>query len=263
MSFVTRIVLVCVLGFSVAASAAPRHKRRATPHRMHKSQQKATYQEPTDALTPDIKITPPRPTTPTEEAPARSGAAEPEPPPAPAPAPSRVTLGVSPGAASDDEAPPPAELLPSRSQARASSRHHDSALPRERRWGLFGGGLALFLVGYGADIGVTYGLGHQPATMSLIPIAGPLIQMGDSWAMVAPSNTGNPDVDGPANQRIASINQSIQIAAYAVLAVDFAMQVAGTAMAIAGAVGRRAHYEVGTPRKFAIAPAAHGLRVQF
>ncbi|MCA1663783.1 MAG: hypothetical protein LC659_05870, partial [Myxococcales bacterium] len=33
---------------------------------------------------------------------------------------------------------------------------------RERRWSLFGGGLALFLAGWALDIGLSYGLGHQP-----------------------------------------------------------------------------------------------------
>src|SRR5438105_3180486 len=61
---------------------------------------------------------------------------------------------------------------------------------RERRWGIFGGGVALFAAGYALDIGLSYGLGHDPAGTSLIPVIGPLVQMGDSWAMVKPSQTG-------------------------------------------------------------------------
>lgn len=122
---------------------------------------------------------------------------------------------------------------------------------------MFGGGLALFLVGYGIDIGASYGVGHQPAATSLIPIAGPLVQLGDSWAMIAPSNSGNPMVDGPANQRIDSANRAIQAAAYAVLAVDCAMQLTGVTLAIVGAVGR-------SPRSYAwIAPAPGGVAVRF
>lgn len=122
---------------------------------------------------------------------------------------------------------------------------------------MFGGGLALFLVGYGLDIGASYGLGHQPAATSLIPIAGPLVQLGDSWAMIAPSNSGNPMVDGPANQRIDAANRAIQTAAYAVLAVDCAIQLTGVTLAIVGAVGR-------SPRSYAmVAPAPGGVAVRF
>jgi hypothetical protein len=131
---------------------------------------------------------------------------------------------------------------------------------RERRWGLFGGGLAMFLVGYGLDIGISYGLGHNPAATSLIPIAGPLVQMGDSWAMVAPSNSGNPQIDGPANERIASVNHTIQTAAYAVLAVDFALQLAGATMVVVGVVGRTPAYE---SRRVAVVPTANGFAVRF
>src|SRR6266850_6302186 len=76
---------------------------------------------------------------------------------------------------------------------------------------------------YALDIGLSYGLGHDPAGTSLIPVIGPLVQMGDSWAMVKPSQTGDPMVDGPANQRIDEVNNTIQQAAYAVLAVDFVL----------------------------------------
>jgi hypothetical protein len=34
---------------------------------------------------------------------------------------------------------------------------------RERRWGLFGGGLALFAAGWAIDIGTSYGVGHLSA----------------------------------------------------------------------------------------------------
>jgi predicted membrane protein len=109
---------------------------------------------------------------------------------------------------------------------------------RERRWSLFGGGLALLLAGWALDVGVTYGVGHEPAATSLIPIFGPLVQMGQGWAMVPAAASGNAQVDAQAQPRIDAANHTIQTAAYAVLAVDFAMQLAGATMVVVGAVGR-------------------------
>jgi hypothetical protein len=154
----------------------------------------------------------------------------------------------------DRDAPPPA-MLPSAPEPRTAARPTD--LHRQRRWGLFGGGLVMFLVGYGADIGLTYGLNHQPATTSLIPFVGPILQTRESWAMVPPANTGNPQVDGPANQRIAAVNAQIQTAAYAALAVDCAIQLIGTSLTVAGVVGK-------APTKYAaIEPTGTGVRVRF
>jgi hypothetical protein len=146
-----------------------------------------------------------------------------------------------------EAAPPPAIVAPA--IADSPARHAD--LGRQRHWGLLGGGLALFVGGYALDVGLSYGLGHQPAATSLIPIAGPLVQMGESWAMVAPAASGNPAVDGPANERIASVNHTIQTAAYAVLGVDFVLQLAGATLTVVGAVGR-------APRRYAARP---GTRV--
>jgi hypothetical protein len=128
---------------------------------------------------------------------------------------------------------------------------------RERRWGLFAGGTALFLSGYSLDIGLTYGLGHQPSGTSLVPLVGPLIQMGDTWTVVSPSTSGNSQVDQVANQKIAEVNHAAQTAAYAVLAVDFAMQLAGVTMAIVGLVGKKPE------RDRRIVPTACGLKVTF
>jgi hypothetical protein len=109
---------------------------------------------------------------------------------------------------------------------------------RERRWGLFGGGLALFLVGYALDLGLTYGVGHSPAGEAFIPVVGPLVQMGDSWAMVPRAATGNAQADAQAQPQIDGANHTIQSVAYAVLAVDFALQLAGATMATVGIIGR-------------------------
>jgi hypothetical protein len=128
---------------------------------------------------------------------------------------------------------------------------------RQRRWGMFGGGLAMFLIGYGADIGLTYGLNHQPATNSLIPFVGPILQTRENWALVPQATTGNAQLAAPANQRIADANAQIQVGAIVALAVDCAVQLVGTSLVIAGAVGK-------APKKYAlIEPAGGGVRVRF
>ncbi len=81
---------------------------------------------------------------------------------------------------------------------------------RQPRWRLFGAGLALFLVGYLGDISITYGLGHEPASESAIPIAGPLMQLRDSYS--------------EDNKNLAT----------PFLVTGFAMQAAGALMAILG-----------------------------
>ena len=131
---------------------------------------------------------------------------------------------------------------------------------RERRWSLFGGGLALFLAGWAVDIGLTYGLGHQPATESLIPVVGPLVQMGNSWAMIAPSRSGNAQVDAMAQPRIDRANQTIQQVAYAVLALDFAMQLAGSTMLVVGVIGHDDHKA--DRLSFSFAPTGNGVRMR-
>ncbi len=78
------------------------------------------------------------------------------------------------------------------------------------RWRLFSSGLSLFLISYLMDISVTYGMDHHPADKSLIPIAGPIMQMSDSFSSEY-ANT-----------------------AKAWLGLDFVGQLAGLTMAILG-----------------------------
>ena len=134
---------------------------------------------------------------------------------------------------------------------------------RERKWGLFSGGLVLLLAGWAADIGLSYGLDHHPAATSFIPVVGPLVQMGDSWAMVPPAATGNAQIDAQAQPRIDQANHTIQQVAYAVLAVDFALQLAGSTMMVVGIVGHDEHRADRV--SVSIAPTANGarLRVRF
>jgi hypothetical protein len=131
---------------------------------------------------------------------------------------------------------------------------------RQRRWSLFGGGLALFLAGYALDIGVTYGVGHEPTAMSLIPVFGPLVQMGESWAMVPAMKSGNPQIDAQAQPRIDEANRTIQNVAYAVLALDFAMQLAGTTMLVVGVIGNDDHKADRVT--VSIAPLSNGMRLR-
>lgn len=131
---------------------------------------------------------------------------------------------------------------------------------RQRRWSLFGGGLALFLAGWALDVGATYGSGHEPAAMSLIPVFGPLVQMGESWAMVPPAKTGNPQIDAQAQPRIDDANHTIQQVAYAVLALDFAMQLAGTTMLVVGVIGNDEHKADRVT--VSIAPLSNGMRLR-
>ncbi|HWE31741.1 MAG TPA: hypothetical protein VHB97_27260 [Polyangia bacterium] len=131
---------------------------------------------------------------------------------------------------------------------------------RERRWSLFGGGLALLLAGWALDIGLSYGLGHDPAATSLIPVAGPLVQMNDSWAMIPPSRSGNAQVDAQAQPRIDDANHTIQQVAYAVLALDFAMQLAGSTMLVVGVIGNDDHKADRVSVSFA--PLCNGVRMR-
>jgi hypothetical protein len=54
---------------------------------------------------------------------------------------------------------------------------------RHPHWGLFGGGLALFLGSYFANVGVTYGLGHEPQWKSLVPVGGPAMALTDDFSV--------------------------------------------------------------------------------
>jgi hypothetical protein len=131
---------------------------------------------------------------------------------------------------------------------------------RERRWSLFGGGLALFLAGWALDIGLSYGLGHSNAAESLIPVVGPLVQMNDSWAMIPPMKSGNAQVDAQAQPRIDDANHTIQQVAYAVLALDFAMQLAGSTMLMFGIIGNDDHKA--DKVSISIAPLSNGMRLR-
>ncbi len=244
---------------SASAAAAPAHKPHARAH--HASHRRLTNASASaDAMT--------------LSSPSGSGSQLASSPsvaaslsmPAPSPPPPRANVRLALAETRQDDlgpAPPPAVVSAPAAAMTIAPVNSDGA-GRQRRWGLFGGGLALFLGGYALDIGISYGVGNSGAAKSLIPLVGPLTQLHDNWAMVAPANTGNADVDAQANSRIASANRAIQVAAYAVLSVDFALQLAGAAMTIVGIVGHappRHYAAVGKGVAWNVAPG--GVRLRF
>jgi hypothetical protein len=110
--------------------------------------------------------------------------------------------------------------------------------PAARRWGVFAAGTTLFAAGWAADVGVTYGMGHENPGWSLIPVIGPFIQLGDSYRLADPNaiKTGNPSIDQQSSAMVNAGNQAYQSLVYTGLVLDAALQIAGVATAIAGAL---------------------------
>jgi len=106
-----------------------------------------------------------------------------------------------------------------------------------RRWGVFAAGVTVWAAGYAADVGVSYGLHHANAARSLIPVVGPLVQLGDTYTIANAKSvqTGNPTIDQQSSAMIAQGNQAYQALVYTGLVVDAAVQIAGVVTAIAGA----------------------------
>jgi hypothetical protein len=127
-------------------------------------------------------------------------------------------------------APPPAAVPPAALAATPPKPTYHS----ERRWGLFSAGVSLFALGYAGDIALTYSIGHEPATTSLIPMVGPLVQLGQSWAIIQAPPGATPRTSA----MIAYANSVAQTTATAVLAVDAVLQLAGMAMALAGPLSK-------------------------
>ena len=137
------------------------------------------------------------------------------------------------------------------------------AAPRDeelgpRRFGLMAGGLVLFVAGYAADAGVTYGFHHEPAGTSLIPLIGPLIQCGEHYGYSGPMvQTGNVDFDRQMNAQIEQASTLIATVTYVGLALDFAGQLAGLVMAVTGAA-THSHERSRSSSRLALVPTASG-----
>lgn len=125
-----------------------------------------------------------------------------------------------------------------------------------RRWGLFGGGLALFSLAYAADAGATYGLGRDSASTSLIPFVGPLMQLSQPYTVVTAPTTGSPSIDAQTSDAANTVNKTVQIVAQVGLVLDFVLQVSGAVMAVAGPLTRKKVNRV-------LAQSGGGLAVRF
>jgi hypothetical protein len=174
-----------------------------------------------------------------------------------------LQTAIEPASAPLAPAPEPA-VVPSLAEPVPSPTPLPVPAPRStHRYPLLAPGLVFFLAGYGLDVGVSFGLGHDRAALSLIPIVGPLVQLGDSWAVAKPAATGNAQLDQMANERIAQINRTVQTAAYVVLSVDALLQAAGIALVIAGVVPHRPARDLRARPQVAwsVTPALPGARL--
>ncbi|HEY7956241.1 MAG TPA: hypothetical protein VII38_13155 [Polyangia bacterium] len=179
----------------------------------------------------------------------------------------RVVLAEALTAAPAESAPPPAIVVESAPEPAFLPKPTASApaAPRDeelgpRRLGLMSGGLVLFVVGYAADAGVTYGFHHDPAGVSLIPLVGPLVQCGEHYGYSGPMvQTGNADFDRQMNAQIHQASTLIATVTYVGLALDFAGQLAGLIMTIAGAA-THSHERTHSPSssRLALVPTASG-----
>ena len=112
---------------------------------------------------------------------------------------------------------------------------HFERIRKKRKWNLFTAGAILFLGAYAGNIAMTYGFTHQPATNSLIPLAGPLIQYTDHFGLDGPPvNTGSADADRKIMSTINLANTAIMYVDYALLGVDAFFQFIGATLMIVG-----------------------------
>jgi hypothetical protein len=133
--------------------------------------------------------------------------------------------------------PPPATVVPPATAAPPVRRRPNVELVSS--------GAALLGAGWLADIGFTYGYDHHPASTSLIPLAGPWIQLSQRYGLDGPPiNTGSATADASAKQTVDSADRTIRGLAFAGEITSGLMQAAGLALAVAGAITK------GKPRRF-------------
>ena len=108
--------------------------------------------------------------------------------------------------------------------------------------GLWVAGLIIFVTGWVTDIGVTAGFDGARTTTAAIPVAGPWIQFGQPFA-----------------------NDSNQLLAQSLLAIDGIVQIAGAAMLILGvSIWRKETRYSSAPRWLAapvVSPTGGGIQV--
>ena len=190
--------------------------------------------------------------------------AEEEPGPPPEGTPSGTTLPTTkprplppPTQPSRPELPPGAELVAPSVSRTPKTYPNDEWTSRRPKTTVLATGLALLISGYLGDVGFTYGYDHQPAGTSLIPIAGPWLQLGQHYGLSGPPvDTGLPASDARAQQTVDDANHNIRALARSGEVACGLMQAAGVVMIVVGAVLKR---RVHAPR----APQTGSVTIQF
>ncbi|MEO6953783.1 MAG: hypothetical protein ABI321_18420 [Polyangia bacterium] len=167
--------------------------------------------------------------------------------PPPAGTPSGTTLPTTkprplppPTQPSRPELPPGAVLVPLHGSVESTNYPHDEWVSRRPKTGVLVAGVALLLGGYLGDVGFTYGYNHQPAGTSLIPVAGPWLQLGQHVGLSGPPiDTGLPDSDARAQKTVDDANRDLRALARSGEVISGLMQAAGVVMIVVGAALKR------------------------
>jgi hypothetical protein len=206
-----------------------------------------------------LRAAPPRVAS--ESAPMMTAPARTEPRPKEAPPPARLELPPIPASAM----PPP----PARQRLIISApAPTDKEQPSRVRYDLMAGGLAMFVAGWGADIGATYAFNANHPTRSLIPVGGAVIQMFDRYGYDGPGlSSGNATSDTQSDRQLVHYNRQVDVGVKVALGLDVASQVVGIGLAILGPVLslRHKHAAAGSDGKMhaSVKPTGDGLAVTF
>jgi hypothetical protein len=98
---------------------------------------------------------------------------------------------------------------------------------KKRRLDVMAGGLVLLGAAWAGNVGFAYGFNAPNSYYSLIPFAGPILQMQEQYGQAS---------EDPG---VIAYNQQLQTAVTVGLALDLTAQVAGLVMVIAGAASKR------------------------
>jgi len=197
-----------------------------------------------------------------ESAPMMTAPARTEPRPREATPPAKLELPPIPASAMP---PPPAQqqLIVS-----APAPTDKDQQPSRVRYDLMAGGLAMFVAGWGADIGATYAFNANHPTRSLIPVGGAIIQMFDRYGYDGPGlSSGNATTDTQSDRQLVHYNRQVDVGVKVALGLDVASQVVGIGLAILGPVLslRHKHAAAGNDGKMhaSVKPTGDGLAVTF